>query len=88
MDIEGFLSQRNISPGNISRLKALCEWPDEDVRRQAALVLEVAEIKPHKRRRISYLAKHAPSLLDRLAQEGLLLEIPLFDDSATDPSST
>lgn len=74
MDIHGFLGQRNISDKNISRLRCLCTSPDEEVRRYAALVLEVAELKPHKRRRIAYLSRHAPALLERLVQEGLLLE--------------
>jgi len=81
MDIEGFLNQRNISPGNIARLKALCKSPDEDVRRQAAMVLEVAELKPHKRGRIPYLGRNVPSLLDRLAQDGLLSHVPFVGSS-------
>ena len=79
IDIQSFLRQRRISPKNISRLKALCNSPDEDVRRQAATVLGVAQLNPHKRRRIRYLARHAPSLLDRLAQDGLLLVMPFVD---------
>lgn len=72
MDIEGFLHQSNVSARNIARLKRLCGSPSEEVRRKAALVLAVAETKPHKRRRISFLSRQAPDLLDRLVEEGLL----------------
>ena len=73
-DIHGFLNQRNISAGNIVHLKLLCESSDKEVNEPAALVLEVAKLKPHKRRRMSYLARNVPGLLDRLEQAGLLHE--------------
>ena len=72
-DIQGFLGQRNISAGNISRLKRLCMSPDEQVQKQAALILEVAKLASHKRGRIACLARRAPNLLDHLAAEGVLL---------------
>ena len=72
-DIQGFLGQRNISAGNIARLKRLRKSPDEEIQRQAALLLEVAKLAPHKRGRIACLATHAPELLDQLAAEGVFL---------------
>ena len=72
IDIERFLHQSNISAGNIARLKRLCGSPSEEVRRKAALVLEVAEAKPGKRRRWGFLARSNPALLDRLMEEELL----------------
>ena len=74
MDIEGFLYQSNISVGNVARLKRLCGSPSEEVRRKAALDLEVARAKPAKRRRWGFLAWNNPALLDRLMEEGLLPE--------------
>ena len=72
-DIQGFLGQRNISAGNIARLKRLCKSSDEEVQRQATLLLEVAKLAPHKRGRIACLARRAPDLLDQLAAEGIFL---------------
>ena len=74
MDIAGFLHQSNISAGNVVRLKRLCGSPNEEVRRKAALVLEVAQVKPGKRQRWGLLARGNPALLERLMEEGLLLE--------------
>jgi hypothetical protein len=74
IDIERFLHQSNISARNIARLKRLCGSPSEEVRRKAALVLEVAKARPGKRRRWGFLARSNPALLDRLTEEGLLPE--------------
>jgi hypothetical protein len=73
-DIEGFLDQSNISTGNIARLKRLCGSHSEEVRRKAALVLEVARARPSKRRRWGFLARTNPALLDHLMEDGLLPE--------------
>jgi hypothetical protein len=72
LDIEGFLNQRNISAGNIERLRDLAASPNEEVRRKAAVVLEVALTHPRKRRRYGYLARNNPSLVNRLMEDGLL----------------
>ncbi|HAU37497.1 MAG TPA: hypothetical protein DCX07_07230 [Phycisphaerales bacterium] len=77
IDIERFLRQSNISAGNVARLKRLCGSSSEEVRRKAALVLEVALAKPGKRRRWGFLARTHPSLLDRLREEGLLPDYAL-----------
>jgi len=67
-NIHGFLIQRNISERNIAYLKKQCKFPDEEVQRYAKLVLEIARIKPHKRKRVKFLAQHRPELLARLVQ--------------------
>ena len=72
-NIHGFLSHRNISGKNIAYLKRHCKFLDEEVQRYAKLVLEIARIKPHKRNRIKFLAKHNSSLLAELEATGLLL---------------
>ena len=82
LDIEGFLNQRNISAKNISRPKSLCKSPDQGVREKAELVLEVARLKPHKRKRVGYLARRKPELLGQLARHGLLLDDPRFPMTA------
>ena len=65
----GDLDQSHISQKNIERLGILTRHADPDVRRLAALVLEVARVKPHKRRRLKFLAQNHPSLLLRLKAE-------------------
>ena len=74
LEIEGFLSQSNISAKNMSRLKTLTKFPDQEVQEKAELLLEVARLRPYKRKRRGYLARHRPDLLDRLVGQGLLLD--------------
>lgn len=74
MDMEGFLEQKNISAKNIARLRDLCESPDEDVRRRAEIILEVALIKPHRRKRRRYLYENRPDIFARLVEEYLFVE--------------
>jgi len=84
MDIERFLIQSSISARNVARLKSLRESPDVDLRPKAELVLEVAALKPHRRRRIGYLRRHAPELLKRLTEEGLLFGASILDEAASE----
>ena len=79
-DIEAFLVQRNISDKNISRLKSLLRSPDEEVHRNAELVLEVARIAPRKRKRWSLLTRQEPELLNHLIEAGLLLGVPFAEE--------
>ena len=79
-DIEGFLDQRNISDKNISRLKSLLRSPNQEVHRNAELVLEVARIAPRKRKRWGLLARKEPELLNRLIEAGLLLGVPFAEE--------
>ncbi len=72
-NIHGFLAQRNISKKNITYMKKQCKFPDEEVQRDAKLVLEIARVTPQKRNRIKFLAKHHPALLAELEEGGLLL---------------
>ncbi len=67
-DTVGYLSQRNISAKNMAHLQQLCESPDDEVRQTAALVLEVGRVKPGRRGRTRWLARHRPDLLERLAR--------------------
>ena len=68
-ELYGFLDQSHISQKNIERLGILTRHADPDVRRLAVLVLEVARVKPHKGRRLKFLAQNYPSLLLRLKAE-------------------
>ena len=67
VNIEGFLTQQNISAKNIAYLEQLCQSSDQEVRQKAELVLEIAR-KPHNRKRVKFPAHHRPELLARLVQ--------------------
>ena len=65
-ELFGFLRQSNISAKNIDRLKTLEEDSKKEIRELATLILEVARVKPGKRRRWSFLAEHHRDLWRRL----------------------
>jgi len=71
-EIFGYMEQSHISFKNIERLKALSLSPDTCVRDLAAIVLEVALVKPYKTRRHKVLAKERKDLLLRLSETGLI----------------
>ena len=67
-ELFGFLEQSNISAKNIARLEILSHNKDNEVKRLAALVLDIARVKPHKRRRWKFLAQNHPVLFARLKE--------------------
>ena len=70
--IFGFLKQSNISEKNIARLRTLVNSEDARVAVLAAVALEVALVKPHKKRRLKVLAKEKPALVRKLEDTGLI----------------
>jgi hypothetical protein len=62
----GFLDQSNISRKNIARLEILAQHTSSEVKDLALLVLEVAHVKPHKRRRWKFLEQKHSELFLRL----------------------
>lgn len=72
-EIFNYLRQSNISKKNISRLQKLVCSKNMEVAEMAELVLEVALIKPHKKRRLKFLAKENPELLSKLENTGLIM---------------
>ena len=62
----GFLEQSNISAKNIARSKILTQHASSEVSHLAALVLDIARVKPHKRRRWKFLAHNHFDLFVRL----------------------
>ena len=64
-EVWGFLDQRNISVKNIKRLKTLISHPDAEVQSLAKLVLDVALVRPFKRRRWQHLAARHRDLFHR-----------------------
>jgi hypothetical protein len=64
-ELRDFLDQSNISAKNIERLKALATHSDPEVRTLAGLVLNLALVHPHKRRRWRHLAARQKDLFHR-----------------------
>src|SRR5580692_9461415 len=65
-ELYGFLDQSNISPKNIARLEILAQHASSEVKDLALLILEIARVKPHKRRRWKFLAQNHSELFLRL----------------------
>jgi hypothetical protein len=65
-ELHGFLEQSNISAKNIARLEILTQHTSGEVRHLATMLLEIARVKPHKRRRWRFLAREHPGLFARL----------------------
>lgn len=70
-EIFGFMNQSHISEKNVARLKILIESPTPHIAEMADIVLQIAQIKPHKRRRMHVLAQKRPDLLQRVNETGL-----------------
>jgi hypothetical protein len=72
-EIFRFLEQSHISKKNTTRLRSLCSSSNKDIAKLASIVLEVAAIKPYKKRRLKELARKRPDLLQKLDETGLIL---------------
>lgn len=71
-EIFNFMEQSNISEKNMARLNHLIESPDKEIAYLASIVLEVAKVKSHKKRRIKVLARERKDLLEKLNDTGLI----------------
>jgi uncharacterized protein (DUF4415 family) len=71
-EIFHYLRQSHISDKNVARLKELAGSSNERIAEHAALVLEIARIKPYKRKRLKVLARTRRDLLDKLEDTGLI----------------
>lgn len=72
-EIFGYLHQSRISKKNVARLKHLIESPNARISELATIALEVAEVKPYKKRRLKGLARERRDLLEKLDQTGLIM---------------
>ena len=72
-EIFNYLKQSNISKKNIARLEKLVCSQNQKISELANIVLEVARIKPHKRRRLKFLAKENKELFLKLESSGLIM---------------
>jgi hypothetical protein len=67
-EIFRYLKQSHISPTNVARLKMLAESPHPRTKSWAGIALAVAEVKPHKKRRLKILSEKRPDLLRALVK--------------------
>ena len=72
-EIFGYLRQSRISEKNMSRLRLLAKSPNAKIAELAEIVLEVAEVKPYKKRRLKVLARDRRDLLHKLDETGLIV---------------
>jgi len=72
-ELYGFLEQRNISQKNIARLGVLSRSAEPATARLAKLISDIAKAKPHKRKRIKFLARNRRDIIDRMVEMGLLM---------------
>jgi len=72
-EIFNYLRQSHISDKNVSRLRKLAVSPNEQIVELAGIVLEVAEVKPYKKRRLKELVKKRRDILHKLEETGLIL---------------
>jgi len=71
-EIFNYLKQAHISAKNTARLKQLAVSNNPRIAEMAAIVIEVAQIKPFKKRRLQVLARERRDLLDALERTGLI----------------
>ncbi len=71
-EIFDYMNQSHISDKNVERLKILSESENERIRELASIVLEVAKVKPYKKKRLRVLARERRDLLDDLERTGLI----------------
>jgi len=72
-DIFAFLGQSHISEKNVVHLERMAKSDNPQVASLAAIVLDVARVKPYKTRRLKFLAQKHPELLGKLRDTGLIL---------------
>ena len=71
--IFAFLEQSHISEKNVVHLERMAKSDNPQVASLAAIVLDVARVKPYKTRRLKFLAHKHPELLSKLRDTGLIL---------------
>jgi hypothetical protein len=71
-EIFSFMQQSHISKKNVARLTVLAESENKKVAELAGIVLEVAKVKPYKKRRLKVLARERRDLLEKLDETGLI----------------
>lgn len=71
-EIFNYLKQSHISKKNITRLKFLMSSNNNKISELAAIVYEIAQISPYKKRRLKFLARNHKDILNNLNETGLI----------------
>lgn len=72
-DLWGYLRQRNISPGNMRRLQTILSTPAlQELFPLARVILQIAEVKPHRRKRLSFIMWNHPDLWKEMIAVGIV----------------
>jgi hypothetical protein len=71
-EIFNYRKQSHILAKNTARLRTRAASDDPRLAELAAIVIEVAEVKPFKKRRLQVLARERRDLLDALERTGLI----------------
>ena len=71
-EIFGYLMQSHISPKNVVRLRQLSLSQNQRTAELAQVALDVAFVKPFKRKRLKFLAATNPELMKKLEDTGLI----------------
>ena len=71
-EIFNYLQQSHISAKNTARLRKLAASSNPRIAELAAIGIEVAQVKPFKKRRLQVLARERRDLLDALERTGLI----------------
>ena len=71
-EIYKYLKQSHISNKNIARLNKLALHENKNISEHATIVLEVAKVQPHKKRRLKILAQKRKDILLKLQETGLI----------------
>lgn len=72
-EIHEYYEQKNISKKNLKRLTELSKSSDLGIAALAEAVLAVGKAKPHRRKRLSFLARHHPDVMNILGAVGLII---------------
>jgi len=76
-EVWGFLDQTNISAKNIARLEALASIDDDEFQELRMLVLEIARVRPRKRKRWKNIWREHRHLYRRVVAAGWFSEYDL-----------
>jgi len=71
-EIFNYLKQAHFSAKNTARLRKLAASSNPRIAELASIVIEVAQVKPFKKRRLQVLVRERRDLLDALERTGLI----------------
>jgi hypothetical protein len=85
-ELHKFLNQLSISnKRSFRRLRYLSRSSEPEIAQLAKLVLDIVKAKPHKKKRLKFLARNRRDLIDRMVEIGLLEPRVPEDYEPTEP---